>query len=257
MSESEGFDELVRALTNAHHILIFTGAGISTGSGIPDYRGPQGLWKTRKPIDFHDFMADESKRREYWQQKSEDWVSFAEAEPTPAHKAICSLAEAGKLEACATQNIDGLHAMAGLSTNHLIELHGSNRLVECMSCGRFEPAEPFYLSYKPDTPCPLCACGGFWKPAVISFGQSLREKGLEKAQKATLACDLVIALGSTLSVTPAATFPIFAARNGVPYHIINQGPTHHDGMPMVAGRIEADVQAVFPEAVQQALLMCG
>lgn len=252
--------ELVRYLTTAEAICVFTGAGISTNSGIPDYRGPKGVWKSRKPVFFQDFMAEEAKRHEYWLMKSEDWQGMRQAAPTPSHRAIVDLHDAGKLAGAITQNIDGLHLAAGLPTEALVEVHGSNAVVECMVCGAFTAADPLYNQYLVDQQIPHCAedgCDGVLKPGVISFGQSLRRTDLERASEMALGCDLVIALGSTLSVNPAASFPILAARNGIPYIVMNLGPTEHDGTPWVTLRIDGELDAVFPAAVADALAMSG
>ena len=152
-----------------------------------------------------------------------------------------------------TQNIDGLHARAGTSAARLIELHGTNALVECQGCGwRGDPA-PHFESFRRTRRPPRCGCGGFLKPATISFGQNLDPQTLDRAAGAAMAADLVIALGSTLSVHPAASFPLLAARRGVPYVIINRGATEQDNEPRVTLRLEGDVGAIFPEAVETAL----
>ena len=250
--------ELVRYLTAAERVLVFTGAGISTACGIPDYRGPRGVWKTRTPVMLQEFLADEEARHRYWRMKSEDWEAFAGAEPSPAHLAIADLHRAGKLRQCVTQNIDGLHARAGLPSEALVELHGTNAEAECMTCARREPAAPHYAAYGGSGQLPLCPdCGGWLKPGVISFGQALRAPDLERAQAATMDCDLVVALGSTLSVYPAAAFPLAAAREGIPYIVVNLGPTEHDNHPLVSLRLEGDLQDIFAPAVADALAMSG
>jgi len=255
----EQLNELVSYLTNAQRIVFFTGAGVSTDSGIPDYRGPKGVWKTRSPVYYQDFMNDPEQRLAYWQQKVEDWDQFGAAEANNTHKALVALNEAGKLRCCVTQNIDGLHAKSGLPQDKLVEIHGTNLEAECQACGNRKDAAAYYVemkdkgAYVPD--CDLC--DGFYKPATISFGQSLREADLEQAQDAMLDTDLVIALGTTLEVNPAASLPLFAARMGIPYVVINKGLTAHDGLPLVSLRIEGDLKEVFPPAVDMALAMQG
>ena len=256
MSDELNMD-LVEHLTAAKNVVVFTGAGISTNSGIPDYRGPEGVWKTRTPVYFQDFMSGADHRERYWTQKSEDWSVFGSATPNAVHRAIAQLEQAGKLGMVLTQNIDGLHAAAGTSAEKLVELHGSNRDVECMTCGKREPAAPFYTQFSEDGVVPLCACGGFYKPATISFGQNLREDDMRRAQECLGPVDLMIALGSTLSVQPAASYTLYAARNGVPYIVINRGPTEHDSHPLVTQRLEGDVGTLFPPAVDAALAMQG
>jgi NAD-dependent protein deacetylase/lipoamidase len=234
-------------------MLIFTGAGISTGSGIPDFRGPQGVWKTRQPVYYHDFMRSEAARVEHWDYKSEGWESFRDAKPNATHEAIARLEGAGKVEAVITQNIDGLHAKAGTPPDRLIELHGTNSFIECQTCGKRSDPEPHFQQFRKTRKPPLCECGGFLKPATISFGQNLRNEDLEHAERAAKNADLVIALGSTLSVYPAANIPLIAAARGVPYIIINRGETEHDGMSEVTLRLEGDVGEIFPAAVAEAL----
>ncbi len=233
--------------------LLFTGAGISTGSGIPDFRGPQGVWTRRQPVYFQDFMTSEGARIEHWDYKLEGWDGFRAARPNAVHDAIVRLERAGKLLAVVTQNIDGLHALAGTSTGQLVELHGTNLLVECQRCRRRSNPEPHFEFFRVNRQPPLCDCGGFLKPATISFGQSLDPHVLERAQEAAARADLVVALGSTLSVYPAASFPLLAAQRGVPYVIINRGATDHDHEPSVTLRIEGDVVEIFPAAVEAAL----
>jgi NAD-dependent deacetylase len=246
-------DQLASLLRTARHVLVFTGAGVSTRSGIPDYRGPQGTWTRRQPTTYQSFMSSDAARREYWDYKLESWDAWRDAEPNATHVAGVELERAGRLEMLVTQNVDGLHSKAGTTDERLVELHGTNNAVECQSCGeRSEPAAHFE-SFRATGVPPLCACGGFLKPATISFGQSLRHEDLERAQRAALACDLVVALGSTLSVYPAAGIPLIAANNGAPYAIINSGETDHDGMREVTLRIEGDVSEIFPAAVRVAL----
>ena len=206
---------LVNLLKKSQAILIFTGAGISTSSGIPDYRGPQGVWKTSDPVYYQDFVRSEAARIEYWNQKLESWPSIRDAQPTATHRAIVELEVAGKVHMVVTQNIDGLHEKAGTSRERLVEIHGTNLKVECLNCHVLsEPDQHFEAFAQSQTP-PLCeACGGLLKPATISFGQSLRQEDILMAAKASSEAGLVIALGSTLSVQPAATIPLAAAKRG-------------------------------------------
>jgi NAD-dependent deacetylase len=233
--------------------LIFTGAGVSTGSGIPDFRGPQGVWTRRQPVYYQDFMTSEAARIEHWDYKLEGWDGFRNAQPNEVHRAIVQLEQAGKVLLVVTQNIDGLHALAGTSANRLVELHGTNLLVECQSCRRRDDPKPHFEFFRAYRKPPLCECGGFLKPATISFGQSLESQVLEKAEQGAMETDLVVALGSTLSVYPAASFPLLAAQRGVPYVIINRGATEHDHGPSVSLRIEGEVSEIFPAAVETAL----
>lgn len=244
---------LSNLLEEGREILIFTGAGISTGSGIPDFRGPGGVWSRRQPVYYHDFMTSEAARIEHWDYKLESWESFRDAVPNAVHNACVELENSGRLLKLVTQNIDGLHQKAGTSRELLVELHGTNAQVECQSClERSEPDDHFREFAKTKSP-PLCECGGFLKQATISFGQSLRQDDINAAEEAAMACDLVIALGSSLSVYPAASFPLIAAQRRVPYVIINRGPTEHDGNPAVTLRLEGDVVDIFPAAVEHSL----
>jgi NAD-dependent deacetylase len=249
-------DDLLAFLRRAQRLLVFTGAGISTGSGIPDFRGPQGIWKTRQPVYFSEFLTSEEARIEYWDYKLESWPAMRDATPNAAHRALVDLQNAGKLLAVVTQNIDGLHQKAGLPEELVIELHGTNRWIECLTCKRrFEP-QPLFDAFAATLQPPRCPnCAGWLKSATISFGQDLDARTLEAAEQAAMRCDAVIALGSTLSVYPAAAFPLAAARRGVPYAIINRGPTEHDSFPEVTVRHDGDVSIIFPEAV--ALLLAS
>ncbi|MFZ0711715.1 MAG: Sir2 family NAD-dependent protein deacetylase [Terrimicrobiaceae bacterium] len=252
--KNESLDELPALLHRAAKLLIFTGAGISTNSGIPDFRGPQGVWKTRQPVYYDDFLASEEARVEYWDYKLEAWPAMRDARPNAVHRAIVDLDRAEKLLALVTQNIDGLHQMAGLPEERVVELHGTNRWIECLGCKRRSDPQPLFDEFSSTLRPPRCPeCAGLLKPATISFGQSLNPVTLEAAERAANECDAVIALGSTLSVYPAAEFPLIAARRGVPYAIINRGPTDHDGLPGVTVRREGDVGVIFPEAVERAL----
>ncbi len=244
---------LVDWLRQKQNILVFTGAGISTGSGIPDFRGPEGVWKRRQPVYYHDFMRSEAARLEHWDFKLEGWLAFRDARPNATHQAILRLDGAGKLLAVVTQNIDGLHSRAGTPAEKLIELHGTNSLVECQSCGKLSDPEPHFELFRRTRRPPVCECGGYLKPATISFGQNLRNADLERAQQAAAEADLVVALGSTLSVYPAANIPLLAASRGVPYIVINRGPTDHDDRQEVTLRLEGDVAGIFPPAVEEAL----
>jgi NAD-dependent deacetylase len=244
---------LVDLINKSSSILVFTGAGVSTGSGIPDFRGPKGIWKTKKPVMYQDFMESEDARTVYWQQKLEGWEKYRDAVPNPVHYAIARIEQAEKLLAVVTQNIDGLHEKAGTSPGRLIELHGTMNAVECQSCHRRDNPDAYFKDFKETGKPPQCSCGGPIKSATISFGQSLRQEDLQRAWQAADQADVVIALGSTLSVTPAAHVPLQAAARGIPYVIINSGATEHDGLRQVTLRLEGDVSEILPQAVEQAL----
>ncbi|MBA2430655.1 MAG: hypothetical protein H0V56_00895 [Chthoniobacterales bacterium] len=253
LSQSQQVQKLAQLLRTSQMALLFTGAGISTGSGIPDFRGPGGVWTRRQPVYYQDFMSSEAARIEHWDYKLEGHDAFRDAQPNAIHHAIVQLEHAGKLHAVITQNIDGLHTLAGTSRELLVELHGTNALVECQTCRWRGDPEPHFEFFRVHRRPPLCDCGGFLKPATISFGQNLDPKELDRATRAARAADLVIALGSTLSVYPAASFPLLAAARGAPYIIINRGATGHDDETAVSMRIEGEVGEIFPAAVQGAL----
>ena len=240
-------------IAESNRILIFTGAGISTPSGIPAFRGAGGIWTTRQPVLYQDFMTKESARIEYWQYKLELWEEHGDAQPNIIHESIVRLEKAGKVEMVVTQNVDGLHLAAGTNRDLLVEVHGNGTLVECQSCGFEDLAQPSFEQFKGEGKCPTCKCGGYLKPATISFGQNLREADLKRAFVTAEACDLVIALGSTLSVSPANSIPLRAAQAGNPYIIINRDETDHDGLSQVSLRLSGNVEDLFPAAVNEAL----
>ena len=245
--------KLISFLKGADRILIFTGAGVSTASGIPDFRGPTGVWTRRQPVYYQDFMTSEAARIEHWDYKLESWPAFKEAKPNAVHRSIVKLEKASKLLMLLTQNIDGLHSLAGSGADKLVELHGTNALVECQSCLWRGDPEPHFEYFRIHRKPPVCRCGGFLKPATISFGQSLNPHSLRRAEDAARNADLIVALGSTLSVYPAASFPLLGAQRGIPYVILNQGPTNHDGLDCVSLRMECSVNDVFPSAVEASL----
>jgi NAD-dependent deacetylase len=244
---------LVEWLRTSRRILILSGAGVSTASGIPDFRGPGGVWTRRRPVYYDDFMQSEAARLEYWDFKLETWEIYQRAQPNAVHGAIASLERAGKVLSVVTQNVDGLHRRAGTSAELLIELHGTDLSVECQTCHATSDPAPHFASFRATRRPPRCVCGGLLKPATISFGQPLRSTDLDRAASAAARADLVVALGSTLSVYPAASIPLIAAERGTPYIIVNRGATDHDGYASVTLRLEGDVTSIVPPAVAAAL----
>lgn len=243
-----GVDELIALLRPKRRVLVFTGAGISTGSGIPDFRGPGGVWTRRQPVYYQEFLDSDDKRREYWEYKLEGWPQFVAARPNATHAAIAALERLGRLQAVVTQNIDGLYQAAGSTAARVVELHGTNRRVECVGCGAGDEPDAAMASFERTRAVPTCArCGGWLKMATISFGQALRPEVIARGFAEAAACDLVLALGSTLSVHPAASIPLAARRRGVPYVVVNRGPTDHDDVATL--RLEGDVAAIVPPAV--------
>jgi NAD-dependent deacetylase len=239
---------LAAALAPARRVLVFTGAGISTPSGIPDFRGPQGVWTRRQPVYHDEFLASEEKRVEYWDVKCESHDAFSAARPNAAHLAIVALERTGRVEAVVTQNIDGLHQDAGSDPARVIEVHGTNRRVECLTCGRLTEPAPAVAAFRASRRTPTCPCGGWLKFATISFGQALRPDVLRRAAEHAARADLALALGSTLSVHPAASIPLITRHAGAPYVVVNRGPTEHDAIATL--RLEADVAEVLPAAVE-------
>lgn len=245
---SDWLDALVGLLQQAERVFVFTGAGISTRSNIPDFRGPQGVYKDRAPVYFQEFIASDASRRDYWRFKSEGYSAFRDAQPNAAHHALVTLETLGKLTLVATQNVDGLHQAAGTSQECLVELHGSNRRVECVECRLEEAPERCMQEFAATGAPPKCpACGGWMKPAVVMFGQGLDLDRLRKAQAASRAADLVLSLGSSLIVTPACDVPLAGVQAGAKYVIINQGETPQDRLATL--RIEGDVVDYLAAAV--------
>ena len=240
-------------LRRSRRILAFCGAGISTASGVPDFRSPGGVWSRRRPVYYQDFMSSEDARVEFWDLKLEIFEGYHGAKPNPVHHALVALERAGKLAALVTQNVDGLHRRAGSSSEVLVELHGTDAFAECQTCHAQSPQEPHLESFRQTRRPPRCPCGGFLKSATISFGQALRPADMTRATAAAETADLVMSLGSTLSVYPAASIPLIAAARGTPYIIVNRGPSDHDDNRSVVLRLDGDVTEIVPTAVTEAL----
>lgn len=215
-------------LEKSPDIVGFTGAGVSTESGIPDYRSQGGIWKKFQPVYLDDFIHDPAKRKLYWQRKIDMWRGLKNAVPGPAHMFFHTLHNQGKLRGLITQNIDGLHEKSGLPKNSIINLHGTSLEIICLRCHHVLPAEDFMECLDPDSIPPCGLCGGLLKPNTISFGQNLREDDLRRAEIITSQCDLMIAAGSTLVVHPAASFPLLAKQNGAKLVIITLSKTPLD-----------------------------
>ncbi|MBS0520342.1 MAG: Sir2 family NAD-dependent protein deacetylase [Proteobacteria bacterium] len=213
----------------ATRIVAFTGAGISTESGIPDFRSPGGIWTKYQPIYFDDFIASEEMRRESWRRKFATDEVVLKAEPNAGHRALAKLVEQGRMSAIITQNIDGLHQRSGVPDSRVIELHGNGTYATCLDCGQRYELEPIKRAFLEHGQLPVCSrCDGLVKTATISFGQSMPEIAMARAQRETMACDLFIVLGSSLVVYPAAAFPQAAKRNGARLVIVNRDPTDQD-----------------------------
>jgi len=241
-------DELQDLIATGRNIVVFTGAGISTESGIPDFRSPGGVWSRHKPINFQDFLASEAKRREYWRLKFLMDKDIRSAKPNAGHRAVARLVRSGKALCVITQNIDGLHQDAGIDEEHVIELHGNTTYAACLGCSRrFEP-EAIRVAFERDESLPVCDhCGGIVKTATISFGQAMPSEAMHRAEQATLACDLFLAVGSSLVVYPAAGFPELAKRNAARLVILNRDPTPLD--PIADLVLNAEIGPTLSAAV--------
>ena len=225
----EDFERLQQELAAARRIVAFTGAGISTESGIPDFRSPGGIWTRYKPIYFDDFMASEEMRRESWRRKFATDETLMKAEPNAGHRALARLAEQGRLSAVITQNIDGLHQRSGIPDAKVIELHGNATYATCLDCGHRHELAPIRAAFLGAGRLPLCEkCEGIVKTATISFGQAMPEIPMARAQEEVMGCDLCLVLGSSLVVYPAAGFPLMAKRRGARLAILNRDPTDQD-----------------------------
>ncbi len=220
---------LARLLGEARVVTAFTGAGISTECGVPDYRSPGSPWRVHAPIGFGDYLSDPALRAEAWRRKFAMDDLYAGAVPGRGHRALARWAAAGRLRTIITQNIDGLHAAAAGPGDDIVELHGNGGYARCLDCGRRHELRPIRLGFERDGALPVCGCGGIVKSASIAFGQKLDEAALRRAVEASLACDLFVVLGSTLLVRPAARFPELALRNGARLAVINREPTPLDG----------------------------
>ncbi|MCP4352850.1 MAG: NAD-dependent protein deacylase [Desulfobacterales bacterium] len=210
--------------------LVFTGAGISTESGIPDYRSKGGIWDQFRPVYFDEFMSSRDARIEYWRQKTELYHDLRKAEPNAGHMAISELYKMGLLEAVITQNIDGLHQQSGLPEDKVIELHGNTRRIRCMKCGKLSSEDGAQKRIDAGDLAPECECGGYLKPDTISFGQSMPVKEVEQASVLSRTCDFFLVIGSTLIVQPAALMPGYAKQSGAFLAIVNLSETPYDEM---------------------------
>jgi NAD-dependent deacetylase len=244
----EKADKLKQMIAEAENIVAFTGAGISTESGIPDFRSPGGIWTKYRPIEFGAFLASAEARRESWRRKFATHGTMQKATPNAGHRALSRLVELGKMPAVITQNIDGLHQASGVPDDNVIELHGNTTYAVCLDCRRRHELEWVREVFANEEQLPLCvACGGMIKTATISFGQAMPEAEMVRAHEVTLQADLFIVLGSSLVVYPAAGFPILAKRNGARLIIVNREPTEQDELADLV--INAEIGATMSRAV--------
>jgi NAD-dependent deacetylase len=232
--------------------VVFTGAGISTESGIPDYRSQGGIWDKFRPVYFDEFMSSKEARIEYWRRWVELYRGIVQARPNPAHLALAGLHDMGLLQAVVTQNVDGLHQESGLPDEKIIELHGNTRRIRCMSCRQVIPIENVQQRLKAGDPAPECECGGYLKPDTISFGQAMPVAEVEKAVALSKGSDFFMVVGSTLVVQPAAHMPYYAKNNGAFLAVINLSETPCDEMCDVLIRDKAgQVLQEIVKAVQK------
>ncbi len=250
---SDAIRKLADWLGAAKHAVAFTGAGISTESGIPDFRSPGGLWQKYRPIDFQDFVASEEMRREAWRRKFHVDETFRAAKPNAGHLALSRLVQRGTVQLVITQNVDGLHQASGIDDDHVVELHGNGTYAKCLECEERHELEPLRDAFVTEGRVPACRrCGGIVKTATISFGQAMPLREMERAADAATSSDLFLVLGSSLVVHPAAGFPIAAKRGGARLVIVNREETVqdeiadlvvHDELGAVLGATVAEVEA--------------
>ena len=233
-------------ISQSEALVFFTGAGISTNSGIPDFRGPKGIWKTSQPIYFQDFVNSEEKRVESWERKFSNELKINKAKPNQGHQKIAEIMKRKDLSHLITQNVDNLHQESGVSDSQITELHGNATYAKCLDCQlRYDLAElkESFLSTKVP---PLCnECNGLIKTATISFGQAMPEEEMVIAQKKSVSCDLFICIGTSLAVFPAADLPVLAKETGSQLVIINNEPTQMDHIADLV--INRDISEVFSE----------
>lgn len=246
---AEGVARLAALIADADSLVAFTGAGISTESGIPDFRSPGGIWNRYRPIDYQTFMASDEGKREYWRRGRNTYAVIREARPNPAHLALAELERLGKLRLLITQNIDGLHMAAGSSPERTIELHGTAHRVYCLSCGAVTSRDEISARLDAGEAIPACrGCGGILRAATVAFGEPLPQEPWRRALDAARRSDLFLVIGSSLVVNPAAQLPLAAAAAGAYLVILNQTPTPLDDRAQLihrgpAGEIMARVMA--------------
>lgn len=233
-------EELARLVQRARRAVVFTGAGLSTECGIPDFRSPGGFWTRHKPIQFDDFVASEATRREAWRRFFVIRDTIAAAVPGPGHRAVAELVARGHVSHVITQNIDGLHTRAGVPEGRIIEIHGNGTYAACLSCGKRHEIDWARDMVERHGAAPACvSCGGIVKSATISFGQAMPDQPMADARAATFNADLFLAVGSSLQVFPAAGFPVMASQNRTPLVILNREATGLDGLADLVINAEA------------------
>jgi len=243
---SRNIELISREIVESDYFIAFTGAGISTESGIPDYRSKGGIWDKFQPVYIDEFMSSWDARVKYWKRKAELYPDLVKAQPNAAHNGLAELYEMGFLKTIITQNIDGPHQKAGMPDGATVELHGNNLRVRCMTCGRISSIHETQQRIDSGDCAPECECGGYLKPDTISFGQSLRTDVLAEADRQCRLCSTMLVIGSTLIVQPAAQLPDMAKHNGAFVGIINLSETPCDDMcdVLIREKAGAAVQAI-------------
>ncbi|MEK7829694.1 MAG: Sir2 family NAD-dependent protein deacetylase [Acidobacteriota bacterium] len=240
------FEQAAELIAQSSCVTGFTGAGISTESGIPDFRSPNGIWANNRIIEYQEFVSSQAGRIEYWRQKVQMWPEMRDAEPNAGHRAFAELERQGKLRAMITQNIDGLHQRAG--NRNVIELHGTTVECECLSCGARISMDEAVARVAGGDLAPECdGCGGLLKPATISFGQSMPALAMKLAVEACQDCEVFLAVGSSLVVHPAASLPELAKESGAALIIINLTPTPLDGIADLV--VKEEIGKALPKLV--------
>lgn len=250
--EMEAARALIGLIGAARQVVAFTGAGLSTECGVPDFRSPGSPWLVNKPVPFQAFVASAEARREAWRRKFVMDDSFAGAQPGRGHLALARLAREGRMPAVITQNIDGLHQASGLSDSQVIELHGNGSYATCLDCGLRHELGPIRVAFEANGQSPRCeACDGLVKSATISFGQAMPQEAMRRAAALAQECDLFLAIGSSLVVFPAASLPVLAKRAGARLVIINREPTPFDAEADLV--IRSDIGAVLGPVAEMRL----
>ena len=246
---SSPIGEIVRLVQTSRSHVALTGAGISTESGIPDFRSPGGVWSKQSPVMYQDFLTRADERKRYWRMRRESYPAMRQAEPNPAHHGLTRFAQAGRLDLLVTQNIDGLHQAAGFPEDKLVEIHGTVRSVLCVACGRRYDGDLVHQMLESGIEDPRCDdCDGFLKSATVSFGQSLPREALERSFAAAQACDLFTVVGSSLVVEPAASIPLAAKQAGAALVLVNLSETPLDRIADVI--VRKPCGAVFEQLLQ-------
>jgi NAD-dependent deacetylase len=237
-------DGLADVWRSARNVVVLTGAGLSTASGIPDFRSPGGRWSRYTPVTIQEFLASEDDRARYWRYKGETWDVIQAAAPNAGHAALAALAREDRVALLVTQNVDGLHERSGFPADQLVNVHGTDSLVECVGCRRREPRDVAQRAWAAGAAVPRCDCGSPWKPATISFGQSLVEADLRRAFAAAAACDLFVAIGTSLVVGPINQMLPAARDAGARTAILTASGTPYDDV--ADWKIEERLETVLP-----------